>query len=437
MWRWLRTGALLFCLVAVLVHAAIFPSEAEEEILYTRADVLAVATGEVELRRAYSKRLALPQAECDEGRFKCVEDRIYGQVYSLEFSEELISPRRDGKAAPERRERGRLMVAVDLSPEGENLFEEALVAHLEGLSATSYLHPQAGMGYLRERFYQQGRAQSSLPAWVCREFDGKYSFDLLISDDGSDRISYSRSGGLAKRACGAIRDAVENVSAEVHRTMPDVRMQVRHAVQLRSVSTFKGLRWSDNLASIPDGVTFEKRSLDGKKTGGMRDRKAGVFRGHEGRFNNIERDVLIPPAALKLVEVPMWITRWSFEATRETFGAQPEVVYEVPVSIVLAVVPVADPLMAELSRTRTAIRVPEKRLVEEVIARFEGSSVLAPSLVEAAFADPEIWPAKGDWMLVSCREDGSARYGIAPFSVVAEVTNPRHACAAIVREIVE
>ena len=133
----------------------------------------------------------------------------------------------------------------------------------------------------------------------------------------------------------------------------------------------------------------------------------------------------------------MWVTQWSFEAARENFGAHPGVVHESSGSIVLALLPITDSLMAELSQTRTPLHVPDKRLVEEAIARFKRSSVLAPSLVEAAFAAPEIWPAQGDWMVVSCRDDGSARYGIAPFSAVAEVTNPRETCAAIMREVGE
>jgi hypothetical protein len=429
--------ALLTCVVAVLFQTATFASDAEEEILYTRADVLEATTGEVEFRRAYTQRLALPQDECEGGEFTCVEDCIYGEVYSLKFSEELISRQPDGKAELERGERGRLIVAVDLSPESEDLLEDALVAHLEGLSVTSYSRPRAGMGYLRGPLSQQALLQSSLPAWVCRELNGEYIFQFIVSENEEFLRSFERGGEVADRACGVIEDAVEDVSAEVFRTMPDIRTQVRHAVYMRSVSTFSGLTWSDELASIPDGVTFEKQRLDGQKTGGARDRRGGVYRGHEGRYVDVERDVRIPSAALYLVEAPMWVTRWRFEAAYENFGVLPEVVHESSASIVLAVLPITDPLMDELSRTRTPLHVPDERLVEEAIERFNRSGVLTPSLVEAAFADPEIWPAHGDWMVVSCREDGSAGYGIAPFSVVAEVTNPREACAAIVREIGE
>ena len=435
--RALRARVLGACVAAFLVQVTMLASEPEEEIIYTRADVVAATTGEVEFRRAYTKRLALPQTECEGGVFTCVADRIYGQIYSLAFSEELISRQRDGKVAAERRLRGRLLVAVDLSPENEDLLEVALVAHFEGLSVKSYSRPQAGMRYLRGPLSQQTLLQSALPAWVCTELDGEYSFDLVISDEeGFDR-SYARTGDVADRACRAIANAVDDVSAETLRTMPDIRTQVRHKVHLRSVSTFAGLTWSDDLASIPDGVVFEKRVLDGTKTGGMQDRRDGVYRGHEGRYGDVERDVLIPSAALYLMEAPMWVTRWSFSAVSENFGTQPEVVQDSAASIVMAVIPIADAVMAELSRTRTTLHVPGERLVDEAIARFTRSGVLAPSLVEAAFADPEIWPAQGDWMVVSCPDDGSARYGIAPFSAAAEVTNPREACAAITREIGE
>ena len=138
----------------MLIQVAPLASGPEEEILYTRTDVLAATTGQAEFRRAYSKRLALPQAECEGAVFTCVEDRIYGQIYSLAFSEELISRREDGGAMVERQERGRLTVAVNLSSESEDLLEQALVAHLEELSVSSYSRPQAGMGYGRGRSWE-------------------------------------------------------------------------------------------------------------------------------------------------------------------------------------------------------------------------------------------------------------------------------------------
>ena len=421
----------------MLVHVMTLASGPEEEIIFTRADVLAATTGEVEFRRAYVKRVPLPQTECEGGLFACEEDLIYGQIYSLTFSEKIISRDLDGQAASDRRARGRLTVAMDLSPENEDLFEHALVAHLEGLSVASYSRPYASMGYLRGPLSPQTLLRSTLPPWVCKELNGEYVFTFLISEDDKSLQFFGRIGEVADRACRVIEDAVEDESAEILRTMPDIRTQVRHVVQLRTVSTLEGLTWSDELASIPDAVTFEKRWLDGQKTGGVRNRREGMYKGHEGRYGDVERDVLIPSAALNIVEAPMWVTRWSFEATREHFGAQPEVAPDSSASIVLALLPITDSLMAELSRTRTPLHVPDKRLVEEAIARFKRSSVLAPSLVEAAFAAPEIWPAQGDWMVVSCRDDGSARYGIAPFSAVAEVTNPRETCAAIMREIGE
>ena len=150
--------ALLSGVVAMLVQVLILASGPEEEIIYIRADVLAATSGEVEFRSAYSKRLALPKEECEGGVFTCVEDRIYGQIYSLAFWEESTSRQEDGEAMLERRERGRLTVAVNLSSESEDLLEQALVAHLDELSVASYSRPQAGMGY--------GRGPLSAPSYA-------------------------------------------------------------------------------------------------------------------------------------------------------------------------------------------------------------------------------------------------------------------------------
>ena len=101
----------------------------------------------------------------------------------------------------------------------------------------------------------------------------------------------------------------------------------------------------------------------------------------------------------------------------------------------MAVVPIADPLMDDLTRTNTTLSVPDDALIEETLARIENSAALEPLLVQQAFAGAEVWPAQGDWLVVSCWDDGTARYGIAPGSAGARVTNPQEACGAILREI--
>jgi len=97
------------------------------------------------------------------------------------------------------------------------------------------------------------------------------------------------------------------------------------------------------------------------------------------------------------------------------------------------VAPVADTLMSELDRGRTELFVPEGRLVAAAIAQFVRSAAVGPPAVADALADPEIWPSRGVWIVVTCRDDGSARYGITPFAEAADVANPREACAAIRR----
>jgi hypothetical protein len=94
-----------------------------------------------------------------------------------------------------------------------------------------------------------------------------------------------------------------------------------------------------------------------------------------------------------------------------------------------------DPLMSDLSRARVSLTGPAEQLVGSVVMLFKHNAKLDPSLVEEAFADPELWPGTGDWLIVACRDDGTARYGIAPFASAAAVTNPREACAAIRREL--
>jgi hypothetical protein len=383
--------------------------------MYTRADAAIVVTGEATYHRSYAKRIELPQADCDGGPFTCVEDRIYGQVYGIFLAEKQISRGPAGEKLIDEHDRGRLWVAVGFPPDLENSFEEALVAHLENLPATSYTEPMAELDDRDGPLEDSTLQQSSAPPWVCTEMNGVYVFRVLTVKDGRLYASYSRTGDVAKNACRAIEDSLDDSAPTVFRTMVDIREQTRHEVRLTTASTLDGLTWADRLAPIPDGVSFEKDALvDGRKTGGI---------------------VRIPAASLDLLEAPMWVTRLTFETIRETFGTEPLVRRDPAKTIVLAAVPIADPLMDELARSRIVLEVPASALIESILDRFGRSNALGPRVVVGAVANPTIWPSIGDWMIVMCNDDGSARYGIAPFAGAAEVSNPRGACGAIRREI--
>jgi len=400
-------------------------------LIYSRADLVEALTGQVLLRRAYSRQLHLPLPECTEGSFKCFEDVIYRQVYELSFSAERLSRGGDGVLATDRADRGRVLVALDLSKETEDSFEDAWHAELAALSPAAFSRPRAGMGYMNGSLSLSLLGQSARPAWVCSELGGTYTCDIVVGTGST----YSADGEIAKSVGRTIAQGISGVSPDVIRTPPDVLALERTEVRFRSSSTLAGVTWSDRLARTPEGVTFAKHPLDGKLTGGIRDMRGGAFRGHEGRYGRVERDVLLPPASLELLEVPMWVGEWRFETTRETFGETPTTKHDPPVSIVLAVAPISDPLMDDLSRSRSPLTVPSDRLLDSAVTLFKHNAKLDPSLVEEALANPELWPDGGDWLIVGCRDGGTARYGIAPFAGAADVTNPREACAAIRREL--
>ena len=326
---------------------------------------------------------------------------------------------------------------MDLAAEQEDILERTLISHIEQLSGNNFTLPQAGMRHytIREPVMNKAIRKSTQSVWVCAELEGSYNFQLDIKEGKHRGNAYSRGDELAKTSCQAIERAVEEVSIEHFSTMPDVEKEVRYTVRLKSASTLKGMTWADRLASIPNDATFKKEATEGSKTGAARDRRNGMYRGHEGRYADVERDVLIPATELHLLETPMWVARWTFESIVETFGAEPTRKDNPPSSIVLAVIPIADPLMDDLSRSRKPLYVPERQILKAVLAKFESSGALSPSLVMDAFHVASIWPEEGDWMVVNCRDDGTARYGIAPFALVADVTNPRDTCATILKEI--
>lgn len=402
---------------------------------FTRAELLHSMTGEVELRRVYSVRLELPALDCDEGRFTCDADEVYRQAYGLTFTEERIARQADGSHVVDRVPRGQLLIAVDLEPKDEESFEDALRAEISAKSTSSFAQPRAGMAFPQGALSNRWLAWSARPVWVCLDVSGSFGADLVVGKEGKSQLSASVSSDGAERGCTAITRALAGAASDVRRTPPSILAEERTEVRFRSASALTGRTWSDRLARLPEGATLDKRALDGVGSGGIWDRSGEVWRGQEGRDGKLERKVLMPPASLDLVEVPMWVGEWSFSTTREYFGSDPRIEQAPRVSVAVAVLPVVDRLMDDLVGSRSALTVPEDAIISAVRTRFEGGASLnVDSVIEALAKRPAgVWPEQGDWLVVSCLDDGTARYGIAPFPAAARVTNPLATCAAVRR----
>ncbi len=419
--------------VAVLLAASSPDTLDSATVIYARAEVVESLVGQVELRRGYSKQIVLPKDECEGEPFSCTDDLVYRQIYSLSFSEEFV--RSESRVTKrEKTDRGRLFIAFDFEVEDERRFEDDLKTYLESMSTVWFSKPQAGMRDGVKPLRQRVQQLSRLPAWICRETDNKFACHILI-DRGDGARTYGRTGEIAKSACRAMADAVSDAVPDIYRTSPVALTMNRLEVELESVSTIDGLTWSDELAPLPEGATLAKKNES--ETGLSSGTRKGVFRGKEGRYNDVQRDVEIPAATLDLLEKPMWVTRWTFRETRERFGTDPDVERHPAETIVLSVLPIEDSTMEPLVRDRTSLEVPRQLLLDEVISRFENAGRVQPRAVTRAFQNPKLWPARGDWMIVACYDDGKARYGIAPFALVADVQNPSEACAAIVRELAD
>ncbi len=76
------------------------------------------------------------------GSSACSEDAMYGQVYELSFSAERLSRKLDGSFKTDRTDRGHLLVALDLSKETEDAFEDAWLNEVTALSPAAFSLPQ-------------------------------------------------------------------------------------------------------------------------------------------------------------------------------------------------------------------------------------------------------------------------------------------------------
>lgn len=449
--------SLVAALAAASVSAATAPDAfageaAVDPVVYTRADVERATAGRIEWRRAWAVRLMLPahrslepHESFDMAAWRsciaepgCSVAQVYGQSHRLDFFLDRVEQDASGGTRSSVEELGRIAVAADLAPGDEDELEEVLEARLRGLGSPAFDDPFAGMGRDHRAPWQEFHRRSQRPWWFCTEVGGAVDFSARSVHERGGYTTSPPTPESAARICEALGSALDAVEPVVFRTLPNVLAQVRHSVRRRAVSTFGDLTWTDRLAPLPSGVVFRKRALDeGELTGAIREGFAsGVYRGREGRIAGVEREVEIERnVSLELLGAPMWTARWTFERESETFGRDGVLRTDPPRTIEVAVVPFADPLHEARPGFERSLDVPERALLETAAALYRGGGTPGPEAIEQALAQYDLWPANGDWMVVGCYADGTAWFGVAPFGLVARVTNAGETCAAIRREL--
>ncbi|RMG43519.1 MAG: hypothetical protein D6718_12025 [Acidobacteria bacterium] len=285
------------------------------------------------------------------------------------------------------------------------------------------------MAFPREPLSAEAFASSALPVWICRVTGDETVADILVFGERRNRF-FSRPGPLAAEACGVMAEAVSEAAPRTIRTGRLARVVRRRDVTLEEGSSLEAAFWSDALAELPGAIAFGKREVGDRPTGSILDWKGRTLVAREGRYHGVERTLRAGPAALDLAGRPLWAARWRFETRLERFGAHPSADAVEVSSLLVAAVPIRDPLMDRETASRTPLWVPARELVDRAVRRIDSAAAPGPRQVLEALADPSLWPAAGDWLLVACREDGTARYAIAPAAPEVEVENAGEVCAA-------
>ena len=295
-------------------------AEPDDKPAYARVEIQQATVGEVAIRRAAAKLIDLPSAKCDGPPFSCTAPVFYGQVYVLYFTEEERKRRGDGAVEPDRRDRGALMIATNFPPGAADHFDDALTGYLKSLAAPAFAEMRAGLRYQAGPLDPEGLTASSEPVWICAMERGAFSYDLQINADGRVSGTRAESGGRAVGPCAAIQRAVQGVLPEIIRTLPDVRADIRREVRVVQGDTLGGASWASRLAPLPDGVTLKKTALEkDRKTGAIRDAHEGVYRGHEGRYGSVSRDVIVTRADLDHAGAPRRAERWTYDTIAARF----------------------------------------------------------------------------------------------------------------------
>jgi hypothetical protein len=433
------------CVVALLLGAV--PVSAAPSAVFERVDPLEVRTGIVRLRIVQAPIVevpSVPDRPADEtGDPATWSATRFVRLFAAEFR---LETRRAG-AEPVEDDRGTLLIALGASDPDALILEEKLRTHLGSLGPDAFVAPLAGI--------QEGAAPldtlamiAASPSWTCRLLPaspaaGLYSRTMGKESGNRDRVASTSitgfsSGEIPARLCPALVEVAAGTPPEEIRTLPVPRALRETRVEMEAVD-----RLSEEIRPgevvLPAKVVWSRRKATGVASG-KSTRQAwdgSSFRATQV-LGEVEWDATTVPSALPpdLLAGGAYVARWSLRTNERRLGVDPRNETGAGAEITLALVPLVPPPVEGLESSRDdpiPVDLDANALRSEVARRLDGGATLDAATLEKALTEDPAGLEGAAWMLVVCRQDGTASFGLLPTSARSPVTNAPLFCAAVER----
>jgi hypothetical protein len=438
-------------LLALATTVANFSAASSE--IYRRAELTEIRTGIVDVRVVYGPRLDIP-VNCDEGFFACREELSFTRLYAMDLALETRSVM-EGTSRIDRENRGSVFLALNFDAEDEELFDDKLRAHLSSLGADVFMEDYAQLEISEPITMIPARSMTRSLACFRSDDSGKmmsFSRTLGIDDDtGKEYVKTNHThewylNEQWESLCDAMAEATRDVYPDEIRTLPIPRKVEESRIHFVGRNSIRDVAYVEELTPLPQGSSFTRARIAEDDSLGTSTRAAGdgssaqaSWAVQDERWTYAAEQADISPNA---VQNNAWLTRWELESVERSFGPDPvDQVLSVssftiaflatppPVQVDRDNMPLLDDTIEEIS-----VRLDEAAFLAELGKRLDQQKELNVGTLEKVLKDMPAGLDSAGWILVICRPDGSAAFGIpsaATSTALVRLTNADMFCAAV------
>jgi len=406
--------------------------------LYRRVTPLETTTGVISIRESIARELDVPD-KCDDDSMECETTRKFARVWRIDFE---VETQRDmnGEALVEREARGTAFLALAAEREDEESYDAYLRDALAGLGAAAFEEPYAGLRPDRRPF--NGPVANGSARNVTR-----YSRELTVGSDGAEHVSGTSSSGYRDEKttgplCSTLAAATDGAYPEIVRTMSTPRRLVEEVLSVDVSDLLSPNLYGDELVPLPEGSWLLRKAAPGvEHSTGLSSRNEVI----ESRLavDELEISGQILPAELPVgaARANVWHSRWTLEKVERRLGPFPEARLMDSWSLTVSLLPTWPPRdgdseePAETGRPNEDTSYPVRLDQAAFFARVGESLDFRAEMSPAVLADVIVRKISGldsaGWILVVCRDDEEATWGLAPTHGRASLLNGDSFCGTV------
>ncbi|HEX5043336.1 MAG TPA: hypothetical protein VFV75_10550 [Candidatus Polarisedimenticolaceae bacterium] len=386
---------------------------------------LEVQTGVVRLRTVEAPLLEVPEVQkirdVQNWELGDWSEQRFSRLYRMEFFLETRSA--DGEVTLE--ERGALLVAPRLEEQDLQALDDTFRDRLHALGTDSFSTTLAGFlqsPWPMERLLHR----STAPSWSCVRGKG-------FGDQGRAEAftgGGSRGMDFSGRVCATFWRASEGSAVEEIRALSSPRRARDAALRLEATEPIPKEVPAAELAPLPSGTTFTRGVSAREGCGGtVTVLSHGLYHCEGIEWKAETRSAAISPEVLTRHAL---VSRWTFEEVERTFGADPRRDIRIQEALLMAFVPVAHSFDALAPEQRIAVPFDLASFRTELVRRLTMQPTLSLEALEKVLTDHGVREL-ADLLLVVCRPDGTAWFGLPPTLAQNTLTNAAVFCAAMER----